>query len=433
MLPTHTQLRRFLQQVLEESAEQGHVTDGLRSELDLLPFSYDAAIDFARRLSELPIREDWPFVEPDEIDAIKKECDPSGAQDGVDVPDAAERARGAFLARVCGCMLGKPFEIVTELDQIRTALEAHGEWPLRDYATEAALRSLPSLQGQWGELARERISHVAPDDDINYTILAMLVLESKGSEFTHDDLRTLWLYNLPVLVTFGPERSFLIASALQSLEGDPFDPSVLNPGSELCGALIRADAYGYAAMGDPSLAAELAHRDASMTHRRTGVYGAMFVAAAIAVAPLHTDRLDIVRDALRYVPQRSRFHERASECVALVEVATDWMDGYERVRERLGAFGFCRIYQELGHLINTLRFATDAADGICMQVMQGNDTDSFGATAGSILGAMHGWIEPRWYAPFNDEVHTALAIFHERSLGAIADRMAALPGRIRDS
>jgi ADP-ribosylglycohydrolase len=437
MLPTLAQLRGFLHRVIDDAAEQGHVTDGLASELDGLPPSYDAAADFAHRLAALPLRDDWPYVEPDDLSAIADECDPLrplgalGALGPVgDVADAADRVRAAFLSRVCGCVLGKPFEIVIGLDEIRSALERNDEWPLRDYPTEAALRSLPTLQGQWTELARERIGHVAPDDDINYTILAMLVLEQHGVGFTPEHLRTQWLYNLPVLVTFGPERSFLIASALQSLEGEGFDPGLLNPGSELCGALIRADAYGYAAIGDPSLAAELAHRDASMTHRRTGVYGAMFVAAAIAASPFASEPLDMVRHGLRYVPQRSRFHERASECLSLVEAASDWLDGYERIRERLGGFGFCRIYQELGCVINTLRFAIDPGDGICMQVMQGNDTDSFAATAGSLLGAFHGPIARRWYEPFNDDVHTALAIFHERSLAAITERMAALPSQV---
>jgi ADP-ribosylglycohydrolase len=331
-------------------------------------------------------------------------------------------------------MLGKPFEIFVSLDEIRIALESTGEWPLADYPSEAALRALPALQGQWRELYKEGITHVAPDDDINYTILAMLVLEAHGLDFTHDDLRTLWLYNLPVLATFGPERARLVRDGMQTITGgDPVLASLLNPGAELCGALIRADAYGYACMGRPDVAAALAHRDASFTHRRTGVYGAMFVAAAIAVAPAFDDPLDVVRTALRYVPQRSRFAERTSEALAIVERADDWLDGYGQVHEKLADFGFCAIYQELGTLINTLRFATDAADGICVQVMQGNDTDSFGATAGSILGAFHGTIDERWAAPFNDDVHTALALFHEHSLVAITDRMAALPARVADA
>jgi ADP-ribosylglycohydrolase len=206
---------------------------------------------------------------------------------------------------------------------------------------------------------------------------------------------------------------------------------VLNPGAELCGALIRADAYGYACVGDPELASTLAQKDASFTHQRTGVYGPMFVAATIAIAPFVDRALDAAREGLRYVPQRSRFAERTRECLDIVDDAADWRAAYERIRERFGKYGFCRIYQEVGTVLNTLRFAESAGHGICLQVMQGNDTDSFGATAGSILGMHFGLIEQRWTHPFRDELQTALATFHTSSLRAVADRMAALPDRVR--
>src|SRR5205807_1941390 len=151
--------------------------------------SLDALVSFAERLASLPLRADWPYVEPDGLDAIRTEWDPAVGDDPVapvDLEDAARRVRAAFVARVCGCMLGKPFEIDPTMDELRAALEPHGEWPLADYPTEAAVKSLRALQGQWRELVRERIAHVAPDDDINYTIVAMLALEQRGIAFTHD-------------------------------------------------------------------------------------------------------------------------------------------------------------------------------------------------------------------------------------------------------
>ena len=427
MIPPLEQLRTRLAQAIDDADEQGHDVGDLRDQLASLRTIGEAA-DVAGRLAQAPMRPDWPYVEPDDLQAIRAESDPSRATGAIGSPDPS-RIRDAFIARVCGCMLGKGFEVFVGLDEIRSALEANGEWPLRDYPTEKALRALPSLQGQWRELARERITHVAVDDDINYTILAMLTLESHGAGFTHDDMRALWLYNLPVLATFGPERTMLIASAIATLEGGG-SALHINPGAELCGALIRADAYGYACMGRPELASELAHRDASFTHRRTGVYGAMFVAAAIAIAPFVDDRLEIFREALRFVPQNSRFAERTRAGIEIVENADDWLEAHAKIRDRFGDFGFCRIYQEIGMVINSVRFASDPGDGICIQVMQGLDTDSFAATAGSILGAHLGPIDRRWVRPFNDDVRTALASFHERSLSAIAARMAALPERV---
>ncbi len=434
MVPTLEQLRNWIAQVIADKDEQGHVTDDLDDDLAGLPDSYDALNAFAHRLGGLPLRNDWLYVEPNDLAAIRQQADAARPMDAVAVPDASVRIRAAFLARVSGCMLGKGFEVGVTLDEIERALRTANEWPLTDYPSEATLRALPTLQGQWKELARERIRHVAADDDINYAILAMLALERHGAGFTHDDMRVLWLYNLPVLVTFGPERTMLIRAALHSLAlgAAPHEEwvRVLNPGAELCGALIRADAYGYACIGDPERAAALAHQDASFTHERTGIYGPMFVAASIAIAPLVSEPIEAAREALRYVPQQSRFSERAHECLAIVEAASGWREAHAELRMRFGEYGFCRIYQEVGMLLNTLRFATDAGDGICLQVMQGLDTDSFGATAGSILGAHFGHIDERWYAPFNDNVNTALALFEERSLDAIAERMVALPARI---
>jgi ADP-ribosylglycohydrolase len=203
---------------------------------------------------------------------------------------------------------------------------------------------------------------------------------------------------------------------------------VWNPNDELCGALIRADAYGYACPGHPARAAELAWRDAGFTHRKTGIYGTMFVAAAIAAAFVVRDPLEIFRVALQFIPRRSRFHHIVSDSLREVAQASDWLDGYARIHAKYKEYSHCRVYQECGTLINTLRFATSIDDGFCKQVSQGNDTDSFGATSGSILGAYFGpgHLDPRWLTPFQDEIRTGLNFFPERSLSALAKRMGAL-------
>ena len=63
-----------------------------------------------------------------------------------------------------------------------------------------------------------------------------------------------------------------------------------------------------------------------------------------------------------------------------------------------------------------------------------NDTDSFGTTMGSILGAYFGLggLEARWLAPFHDDLRTGLTRFDERSLAKMAERMRELPGRVAE-
>ena len=448
LLPDLPTLRAMVAQVLLDKEEQGHDVSGWADRLAATPDSYDALLAVARALEDLPLVEEWPHHEPDELKEIWAAADPARPLSPVpyDAEDVARRIETAWYARVSGCILGKPFEFDPTLVELREVLEPAGEWPLRDFVTSETNARLRQPQPQWPELVRERITHVCEDDDLNYTVLAMLLLERYGDGFTHEDVRRLWLLQLPVLATFGPERTQLIAAATSTLSGlaekagdDTVGTgswaSLLNPADEHCGALIRADAYGWACPGDPARAAALAYRDASLTHRRTGVYATLFVAAALATALVSdpADRLGPWRTALGFVPQRSRFADIVRDSLDQVSAASDWLDGYDRIHGRYALWSHCRVYQEVGTLLNTSRFATDVGHGIGLQVCQGNDTDSFGATAGSYLGALLGpdaFDRAHWTDRFGDRIHLALATFHEQSLSAIAARMAALPGRL---
>ncbi len=125
----------------------------------------------------------------------------------------------------------------------------------------------------------------------------------------------------------------------------------------------------------------------------TGIYGAMFIAAAIACAFAYNsttgaDRLSIFETALQFVPQRSQFHEIIADSLDLVRQATGWLDGYERIHAKYSQYGHCAIYQEVATMMNTMRFAPSVGEGICMQVAQGNDTDCFGEIIGSFSGCI---------------------------------------------
>lgn len=448
MLPRIEDLKVTLLGVIADRSERGYDVAGLRERVQAVTSSYDELAALHRELDAAPRRADWPYAEPDDLETIWAECPdlPQDPLQPVDLDAAGRRAEAGFLGSVCGCVLGKPVEVRTTMAALQRAAEAAGEWPLRDYLSEGMLDALGDRHRSWREAVRGRIRFVARDDDINYTVLGMLILEQHGVGFGRGDVMQAWLANLPLGYTFGPERMLLtrtsavgIAERLRrgrGLAGIGDDPEPVlaelvaswNPGDELCGAQIRADAYGYACPGRPRLAAELAWRDAGWTHRGTGLYAAMFTAAAIAGAYVIDDPLELCRLALRCVPQRSRFRERISDCLEQVAQAADWRDGYRRVHDRYGGYGHCQVYQETGTLINTLRFAAGVEDGICMQVSQGNDTDSYGATAGSLLGVLHGRaLEARWLAPFNDEIRTTVAGLYESSLTKVAQRMGRLP------
>jgi ADP-ribosylglycohydrolase len=445
---SHEQIRSALAACINDAAAWGVDDAGLHDELRAVPDSYDALYAFAEGLAARPLRADWPFVEPLDFASIQAEWSPDASDENLaeatPADDLAARAEAAFYGRIAACILGKPVEVMATAAQLKNALEPLGQWPLRGWVPKEALDKIGSMGGwkqpQWVETVAGRIEYVTADDDINYCVLGTLLVERKGSAFTGADVQKQWQHQLPVNITFGPERTMLLRRGVAGNHYSPVDesaavrwPTVLNPGAELCGAFIRVDAYAWAAIGRPALAAELAWRDASTTHVRTGVYSAMWIAALLAAAPFVDAWDDLARVALRYVPQRSRFADVVRESIDDVGAADDWWRANRSLVARRPDALHCMITQEVGTLLNTLRFAHDTGEGICLQVSQGNDTDSFGATAGSLLGLRFGaggLDHEQWIAPFHDDLRLAMAMPPERSLSAMAARVARLPERL---
>jgi hypothetical protein len=219
------------------------------------------------------------------------------------------RIRSAWEGRVSGCQLGKPVELLS-MSQGRDALETYlrdaDALPLRDY--------VPLVEGTLVErfgraCCRGQLVRAEPDDDINYTVLALLLLEEKGITFDTIDVARAWLRLLPAGVTWTAERAAYRTLLARSREHFPvggeagFDLEECsnNEYNDWIGAQIRTDLYGWVCPGRPALAAELARRDAALSHRGEGVYGAVFVAALGAAIPA-VESLDA---ALAQIPDDS--------------------------------------------------------------------------------------------------------------------------------
>jgi ADP-ribosylglycohydrolase len=429
---TPNQLRSVLKGTIKTLDSTGHDVSGMIDRLDALPDGHDALFTFAQELAERPLRADWAYHEPHDEAGFVAACDAARRTEStpISIEDAQTRVRAGWAGSVVGCQLGKRFEINPSLAELRTALESTGEWPLNDYVSDAALIAL-GRRHPHGPM-RGYHGPAFADDDQNYTVLGMLNLERHGRSFTHDQLRRLWGEQLPILMTFGPERRDLALIAAEAVAGadDPPHPlrDLLVMGDLWCGAQIRADAYGYACPGDPEQAARLAFRDATLNHRGTGAFATAWTAATMAAIVTVERPLDAFRIANRHIPQQSRFAVAMRRAIGIVENASDWQAGYDDLHAVFGEFDHCRVVQESATLMNTLHFATSVGEGVCIQVMQGNDTDSYGATAGALLGLWFGpgHLEERWLSAFDNRVRIGLAQFDEDEIDVIGDRLAAL-------
>lgn len=306
------------------------------------------------------------------------------------------------------------------LDGIRQLARSTGNWPLAAYFTARGVPADLMAAHPWnrrsaGTSLAENIDGMPEDDDLNHPLLNLLLLARHGKAFSTADLARLWLDELPAGRTFTAER-IAYRNLLAGLE-PPHTARHRNPFREWIGALIRADVHGWTNPGDPAAAAEQAHRDAVLSHTANGVYAAMFTAATIAAAA--TGSLDVhacLRVGRSVVPSRSRLADALDHAVGTAAAHQDFDQVVDALHARYSA-----TYHWVHAIPNTalIAAALTHADGdftgsICRAVSGGWDTDSAGATAGSIAGLLAGSpaaLPDRWTAPLKNRLATSVTGF----------------------
>ncbi|MGW4446123.1 ADP-ribosylglycohydrolase family protein [Streptomyces sp. NPDC004682] len=383
------------------------------------------AEDLLDELADLPSA--LSADEPTEWTALKEACPDWPApreRTGVS-PDALE---AAWLGRAAGCLLGKPVEKLP-LDGIRALAEAAGNRPPTTWFTAKGVPAELLARHPWnrrsaGTSLAENIDGMPEDDDLNYPLLGLLLLRRHGRAFTTDQVAALWLDELPPGRTFTAER-VAFRNLLDGIE-PPRTARYRNPFREWIGALIRADVHGWTHPGDPAAAAEQAYRDAVLTHTANGVYAAVFTAAVLAAAATGThDVHACLRTGRTVVPERSRLAGALDHAVQLAHEHDDFDDVVDQLHARYDA-----THHWVHALPNTALVAAalthadgDFSGSICRAVSGGWDTDSNGATAGSIAGLLAGSPEAlpeRWRAPLKNRLATSVADFDGTGFDTLA-------------
>ncbi|MFF1926442.1 ADP-ribosylglycohydrolase family protein [Streptomyces sp. NPDC058221] len=367
-------------------------------------------------------------AEPTGLDAIRAAC-PHWPGPLTDRPSVGrERLHAAWLGRAAGCLLGKPVEKLP-LEGIRALARATGNWPLTTWFTARGLPPGLTAAYPWNRRSAttslaENIDGMPEDDDLNYPLLTLVLLQRCGRSFSTADVGRLWLDELPAGRTFTAER----VAYRNLLDGvEPPDTALYrNPFREWIGAQIRADVHGWTHPGDPAAAAEQAHRDAALTHTGNGVYGAMFTAAALAeAAGGEADVHGCLAAGLRVVPARSRFAQAVRAGVAAAREEADFDTVVDRLHDGYGRYHWVHVLPNAALLAAALTHADgDFTGSVCRAVSGGWDTDSNGATAGSLAGLLAGRPEAlpdRWTAPLKNRLATSVPGFDSVGFDTLAD------------
>ncbi|WP_433728833.1 ADP-ribosylglycohydrolase family protein [Nocardia sp. CA-129566] len=348
-----------------------------------------------------------------------------------DLSDAElfERIHGGWLGRCVGCTLGKPLEngFVWTPARIREYLERARAYPLTDYvpALLPPLTKYP-LNPSWPVSVQGCIDGAPRDDDIDYTVLGLHLLETSGKNFTRSDVADAWLEHLPFLQTYTAERV-----AYRNLIDGLAPPRVAryrNPYREWIGAMIRADIFGYINPGDPVRAAALAARDAGLSHTGNGVYAAMWAAALVAAAFTADGIASALSLAQQCIPEGSRLSVAVAQVIADRESGMCWEQAVAAIHRRHDHYNWVHAIPNACLVAAGLLWgAGDFTRTIGLTVQGGCDTDSNGATAGSVAGILVGTAIPaHWTDPFHDRLHSAVFGYDGSRISDLARRTRRL-------
>lgn len=356
---------------------------------------------------------DYKYTEPSDLDSIKELRAPYSYNTS-GIKDIEKKIEGAWFGRICGCMLGKPIECI-RTDELIPFLKETDNYPMHRYIYKSELSNEILSKYKFSFASRmyaDEIDGMPIDDDTNYTVLAQVLIEKYGKDFTPYDVSRVWL-------DYQPKNAYCTAERIafrNFVKGyvPPESAIYKNPFREWIGAQIRADYFGYINPGNPEFAAEMAWRDASISHTKNGIYGEMFVAAMLAVAAETDSFEDIIKGGLAQIPCTSRLYESVVEVLNGFKNGVGQKEAFEKIHKKYDEYtdhGWCHTISNAMIVTAALLYGNgDYGKSICMAVETGFDTDCNGATVGSIIGMAKGIdnIPEYWTKPINDTLHTSI-------------------------
>ena len=173
-------------QLVEEGKDITSIESELNELLDLDLLCEENQVKaeaFMDKVLDLPMREDFEFIEPSDLEEINREA---AKNEKIDLPalklndeELFDKILGAWQGRASGCLLGKPVEGIKKW-QMEKYLRSQGKYPLDYYFSEKCdeeVKKETNFYG-WKGCMAEDITCMVEDDDTNYTVTGMLVIKN---------------------------------------------------------------------------------------------------------------------------------------------------------------------------------------------------------------------------------------------------------------
>jgi len=271
----------------------------------------------------------------------------------------------------------------------------------------------------------------APNDDLDLQLVWLQAAEDQG--LNHLTPRLLGEYWINFIVGPWNEYGVCKANIVNGLY-PPLSGSCNNDRWKYSnGAWIRSEIWACLFPGAPDEAARFAAMDACCDHCGEGIYAEIFTAAMQSAAFVIADIRQIIAIGLAKIPPECRVAQSVKLACRLFDQGTDFKAARAAIVKDSEDLGWFQAPGNLGFVILGLLYGQgDFGRSICLANNCGDDTDCTAATAGALLGIIHGrsGLPESWIKPIGNGIMTVainpFGMKLPRTLNDLTERVIAL-------
>jgi ADP-ribosylglycohydrolase len=273
----------------------------------------------------------------------------------------------------------------------------------------------------------------APNDDIDLPLLWLKALEEHNGRVDARILGEYWLKYIPVdWNEYGVGKANMKLGLLPPLSGEFNNAQWKNSN----GAIIRSELWGCLFPGCPALALRHAREDACVDHGAAeGTFALLFMTAIDSAAFVESDRDTLLQIGLGSIPPDCRIAKAVRAVLQAKRDGRDWKAARQAVVDASMDTGWFQSPRYIGFVVLGWLYGDgDFGRSICITINCGDDTDSTGATLGSLLGILGGTrgIPDAWRKPIGDGIQNVAIAGVEvpKDTRAFTDRTVAMTKRL---
>ena len=266
-----------------------------------------------------------------------------------------------------------------------------------------------------------------PNDDLDIQVVYLEALQEKGLEITSFDLAQYWM-----------DHCFYVCCEY-GIFADNFEHKIYPPYSGIwnndwykasMGCPIRSEIWGTICAGNPALAAEYAAKDGCLDHGKDSIEIEQFWSAAAALAFFETDLVTLLEKSLAFVPAGSLAEQIYRSTKAICAAENDAFRAWKKVIRQWGHRNATAAQTNFALTLMALLLGkNDFRKTMHVCVQSGWDADCTAATAGALLGLLHGTavLPSEWCGKMGKNLVCACEIPHQfASLESFAEETALL-------